>query len=237
MYSGDGVYSLGEAARLIGAQRRSIDRWIYGYQYIQKNKGTKVLRLSPPLWTPQHASAAFDEKVIGFRDLLELRIVREFVTHGVPLLVVRRCLDNAKAIFGNNYPFTSQRFATDGRTIFADVVHTGSEPELIDLRQRQLVFRDIIRPSLYAGIEYEGDTAVRWYPESGRKRNVVLDPERQFGAPIEATSGVPSAALYSTYLAEGGDSPAITRTAQIFEIPPRKVAAVIVYEQELRKAA
>ena len=44
-------------------------------------------------------------------------------------------------------------------------VSDDDEAEVLDLRTRQYAFREIIKGSLYAGIEYDDGFARRWYPE------------------------------------------------------------------------
>lgn len=237
MYSGTGFYSLAEAARLIRVPTRSIVRWLYGYDYQVTKGGEKQRRHSSPLWAPEYVSDTYDEKVIGFHDLLELRIVREFVSNGVPLLVIRRCLEAAQQLYGIPYPMTTHRFSTDGKTVFVQVLQEGMEKEMVDLRKRQLVFSDIIRPSLYSGIEYDGEFARRWFPEGRNRRNIVLDPHQQFGKPMVAEEGVPTEALYSNYKVEGADQAALGVVARIFEIPIRKVEAAVRFEENLRLVA
>lgn len=237
MYMGTGIYTLADAARLIRVPSRSIGRWLYGYDYSHQVQDVRHAYHSQPLWNPQYVAHDVGERVLGFRDLLELRVVREFVAHGVPLLVVRRCMETAKNMFGVDYPFTAHRFATDGRTVFADVLRDGTEKEMVDLHKKQLVFREIIKPSLYAGIEYEGRYARRWYPEGGRNRSIVIDPQQQFGKPIVAGDSVPTEALFSNYVAEGGDKAAIDAVAKIFELPVKKVEAAIRFEKNLRQTA
>lgn len=237
MYSGTGFYSLAEASRLVRVPSRSITRWLYGYPYVIKKKGEKQQHFSSPLWSPEYSSDAFAEKVIGFRDLLELRIVRQFVENGLPLLVVRRCLDTARDVYGDEYPMTTHRFATDGSTLFMQVMRQGVIQEMLDLRKRQLVFSDIFKPSLFSGIEYEGESARRWYPEGNKRRNIVLDPKQQFGKPIVAEIGVPTEALYSNYQVEGADNAALSVVARIFDMPLQKVQAAVQFEKHLRLAA
>jgi uncharacterized protein (DUF433 family) len=231
---GLGMYTLAEAARLIHSDRRSIKRWLYGYGYLSGQGEERVRRNVMPLWTPQYQGEDFDEPVIGFRDLLELRVVREFVRRGVPLLVVRRCLNAAAEMFGVDYPLTAQRFVTDGQTIYQEALRaTEDEPEMLDLKTRQYAFREIIKDSLYAGIEYDGGVARRWYPEP-RNRAVVVDPAVQFGHPVLEEAGIPTASLYASYLAEDKDKGAVAR---LFEIAPRQVDVAVRFEEHLRLAA
>ena len=231
---GLGMYTLVDAARLIHSDRRTIQRWLYGYNYTGRKGKGRVRRHAGPLWAPQYEADDFNEKVIGFQDLLELRVVREFVRHGVPLLIVRRCLETAAQMFGANYPFTTRRFVTDGETIYQDALLAGAEePEMLDLRTRQYAFREIIKDSLYTGIEYGNGFARRWYPEP-RSRTIVIDPVVQFGHPVVEESGVPTASLYASYLAEDRNKAVVAR---LFEITPKQVESAVRFEEKLRQAA
>jgi hypothetical protein len=235
MYSGTGIYSLPEASKLIGVEARKIHRWLYGYSYAKKPGKAAERSFSGPLWKPQLSSEDFDAEVIGFNDLLEVRFVAAFVAHGVPLILVRRCLDNARSTFGVDYPMTSGSFKTDGKTIFADAVaESVAEGALLDLKSLQYAFKEVVRPSLYAGIEYEGQRATRWYPQEGR-RHVVLDPARDFGSPILEETGTPTSVLYASFLAEGENRRAMAQTARIYEAPLRLVETAIRFERGLRR--
>lgn len=235
MYSGTGIYSLPEAARLIHVPARKIHRWLYGYTYLKKSGEGRVQAFSDPLWTPQHSKTEYDAEAIGFNDLLEVRFVAAFVEHGVPLAIVRQCMETARQLFGVDYPMTSGSFKTDGKTIFADAIEKiVKEGALLDLKNRQFAFKDIISPYLYAGIEYDGKRAAKWYPQGGR-HHVVLDPARQFGSPIVDELGVPTGVLYASYLAEGENSRAIAQTTKAYEVPAKFVEAAIKFEQGLAR--
>jgi uncharacterized protein (DUF433 family) len=234
---GKGVYTLPDAARLVRGDANKIRRWLYGYDYAKGTGDDRRRYHSSPLWDPQYGANELGGRIVGFRDLMELRIVREFVTRGVPLIVVRYCLAAARDMFGGDYPLTRQRFLTDGETVFheaLDVAATTEDgPALLDLRKRQHVFRTIVKDSLYAGIEYDGDVARRWYPE-GKRHAVVVDPEVQFGQPAIEQSGVPTAALYAAWLAEGKKRATV---AKLYEVDPRHVDAAVRFEEKLRRAA
>jgi len=240
MYQGTGIYSVPEASRLIAVPARDIRRWLFGYHY-RRTPGDAESRVQiPPLWKTQLVDEAFDEDVIGFQDLLELRFIREFMRHGVSLKVVRRCLDSARSLYGVSHPMTLPKFMTDGRTIYAEALseeHIASS--MVDLKNRQTVFKDIVRPSLYAGIVYRDDQPTKWYPERAARRSspIVIDPARQFGAPIVEDTGTPTSALYACYLAEGADHQAESVTARIYEMPAKYVEAAVRFEQGLQRAA
>ncbi len=238
-YQGTGIYTLPEAARLINVQSRDLRRWLFGYEHTRKVAGDRVRAFSKPLWETQLAGEDFDDRVIGFRDLLEVHFVGEFRRQGVHLLVIRRCLEHAREILQTDYPFSSCRFRTDGKTIFAQAlrdVASEEEGDMIDLRNQQFVIKDVIRPSLYAGIDYANDEQhpARWFP-CGKRLPVVLDPQHQFGRPIVVGNNVPTDTLYASYLAEGGTSEAARRTSRIYDVPLKSVEAAVSFEESLKR--
>lgn len=236
MYTGTGIYTLPQAERLTNVSAKKIRRWLYGHDYPSTSGARTSRRFSSPLWTPQLNRKEYEADVIGFNDLLEVRFVSAFAQHGVPLPVIRRCLETARELFGIDYPLSSGLFKTDGRTIFAQALKQSSEEDaLLDLKSRQFAFKDIINPSLYAGIEYDGQLASKWFPK-GRRQHVVLDPVRQFGAPILNETGTPTDVLYASYLAEGATPEATEQTARAYDLPNKLVSAAILFEEGLKRS-
>lgn len=238
MYLGTGIYSVPEASRLIAVPTRDIRRWLFGYHY-RKTPGDAESRVDiAPLWQTQLVGEDFEEDVIGFQDLLELRFIREFIRNGVSLRVVRHCLNSARDLYGVSHPMSLPKFMTDGRTIYAEAVseeHIAAS--MVDLRSKQTVFKDIIRPSLYSGIVYDGDRASKWYPERSARRSspIVIDPTRQFGSPIVEETGTPTSVIYASYVAEGGDHQAQAVTARVYEMPGKYVEAAVRFEESLKR--
>lgn len=223
---GTGLYSIPQAARLVGANTRSVRRWLLGYS--RKDHGHA--KAMPPLWRTQHSSYELDEPVIGFRDLLELRLVAAFANYGVSLRTIRATADAARALFETDYPLTMRRFLTDGHRIFSEVIEAEDDIRMIEPERRQYVFTHIVTPSLYSGIEFNGNAASRWFPLGESDKLVVLDPELQFGTPIVAETGVPTDTLYASYLAEGRNA---SKVASIFEVHLREVNAAVRFEEQL----
>ncbi|MFC4296644.1 DUF433 domain-containing protein [Castellaniella hirudinis] len=218
---GLGLYTPNQAARITGADPREVRRWMFGY----KNQSGE---LQPPLWQPQITQS--EDKVIGFMDLMELRIVKAFVRHGVPLRTIRASIQSAQQIFDTPYPFTANRFLTDGKSIFYEAIH--QEPQLTDLLKKQLVFESIIRPSLYAGIEFDATgTATRWYPLK-KSRAVILDPKLSFGRPSLSKFGIPTEIIAAAVKVEGNQK----RVASQFDIPVADVSAAVKFEDQLMAA-
>lgn len=218
---GVGIYSIQEASALTGIEARKIRRWLF--------ESSQDTGKHTALWKPELAEADIGNN-ISFHDLLELRFVDAFRKHGVSLQSIRIAASHAKEFFNAPYPFTCKRFLTDGRSIFANTLEQTGDERLIDLVQRQYVFRQVISTSLYAGIEYDGNQlAVRWFPVPKSKK-VVLDPQRAFGKPILTDYGVTTETLYSNWLAEDKSA---KRVADLFEIPKDLVEAAVSFEQRI----
>lgn len=223
---GTGIYPIHQAAKLVGVEPRALRRWLQGYS--RKYKGERVH--SEPLWETQLKDEGLPEDVIGFRDLLELRMVSAFVSHGVDLKVIRATVQAASEYFGQDYPLTNHQFLTDGKRIFFQAIEKATaKAPLIDILRSQFVFSEIIKPSLYAGIEYGTDGAIRWFPLA-RRKTIVLDPALQFGTPVIAQAGIPTDTIYASYLAEGGDRAMVAR---VFDITPRMVIEAVEFEERL----
>ena len=158
---------------------------------------------------------------------MELRFVHTFRTAGVSLPIIRDTLRAAREAFHTRYPFTCERFMTDGKRIFTEVVEQSGDTSLIDLPKRQNVIAKVIRPSLREGIEVDArGGAARWFPIK-KSKVVVLDPERSFGEPILSEYGIPTIALREAVFAEDGD---LRRVARIYEIPLAAVRKAVEFE-------
>jgi uncharacterized protein (DUF433 family) len=213
---------------LVGAEVRSVRRWLDGYTRTHGG----IRRSAKPLWPMQYAGdqKLGDEQVLGFDDLLELRTVARFMALGVSLNVIRATIEVARDELGE-YPLHSRRFVTDGHRIFMEAVERANEDsKLLDVRGRQYALGEIIRPSLLDGIEFDqGDHALRWFPVPG-ERVVVLDPCIQFGASIVVNGGVPTDALAAAFRAEGGD---VGRVARLYRVEPLEVKAAVAFEDRM----
>jgi uncharacterized protein (DUF433 family) len=223
---GVGIYTIPQAAQLAKVPVPSIRRWLYGYHYAYRGHTVE-----------QPAVVAANEtlrelRVVTFRDLIEVQFVHAFRDEGVSWKTIRFAAIKAQAITGNDHPFASREFVTDGETIYAEIVQTTGNKELLDLRNDQMAFRRVFLPSLRARLDLGDTGAERLWP-LGRNRPVVIDPRRQFGQPISRDEGVPTSALASAYRAMGQSPAAVARW---YGVSRAVVRAAVDFEERLLAA-
>jgi len=227
---GIGVYTVPEAARLTGVSAPRIRRWLTGYTFTSR----ATQRSSAPVWQRQVVSSS-GELVLSFRDLLEVRFVDAFRRHGVRWKVIRLAAERAAEIIEDSHPFSTRRFKTDGRSIFADIVQETGEESLLDLARSQYELKAIVEPFLFEGLEFSeiSGAPVRWWP-LGLDRRVVIDPERSFGQPIVTPESVPTSILAKAVKAEEGS---IDSVARWYLVHPKAVKDAVELETRLAAAA
>jgi len=219
---GRGVYTLTEAERLTSVPRRPIRRWAVGYRYRYKGED----RYTPPIIATE-MEPVDGVPTLDFSDLMEVRFLNAFREQGVGWKAIRIAAQRAKELLGRHRPFSTRIFKTDGRTILAEIVQEAGDKVLLDLVKNQYAFERILSPFLYTGLEFnELAEPRRWWP-LGRKRSVVVDPHRAFGAPIVARAGIPTRTLSSAVSAEQS----VQLVADWYEAEAREVRDALEFER------
>lgn len=220
-YIGRGVYSLSDAQRLTGVSRRSIRRWTTGYEWTSRGR----LCHSPPVIGAQLPSL-LGAPALDFADLIEVRFLDAFLDKGVSWKTIRIASGRARDVLGAAHPFSHRRFSTDGHTILADLARSEGDAVLLDLVRDQYEFDRLVTQYLFGQIEFgSDDTPRRWFP-LGRDRQVVIDPERGFGAPIIQQGSIPTAVLAAAVLAEES----IELVADMFNVDVLAVVDAVEFE-------
>jgi hypothetical protein len=225
-----GAYSASEALRLLNysraaptrhVSRSTVVRWLQGYDFGPDGDGH-----SEPLWRPDYEN---DNNVVelSFRDLIELRFVKAFRDIGLGLPTIRACYQRAAEEVHDERPFSTQRFRTDGKAIFLEITEGLHEPKLLDLRQRQNVFRTIVEPSL-KDLEFDASVVARWFPLGVQRRSVIVDPARSFGRPI-SSSGVPTEVLARAVEIEGSPR----KVSFLYNVSTAEVRDAVAFERKL----
>lgn len=222
-YCGAGIYSVTEASRLTRVSPSRIRRWLRGYRYRVKH-GT---RESPPVWqgdfSPIEGSAA-----LSFSDLIEIRLVAQFLSAGVSWRTMRKARAEAVELVASTHPFCTQQFCTNGSKVFLRTDRGESDERLVELLAKQRYFLDIVEPLLVQLDFSQGERLLRWWP-MGHDRQVVLDPARSFGRPIIEREGVPTFFLASAAAA----SESLSTVCEWYDVPESAVTDAVEFERRL----
>jgi uncharacterized protein (DUF433 family) len=214
-YLGRGLYTLPQAARLLGANVNSLKWW------------TGDREGSEPVVAREFA----DEGIVTFAELMELHFVKLFRGEGLSLQTIRKCAARAATRFQTRHPFSVKRFDTDGRDVFATLIDEETDREIVqELVHGQLVFPQIIRP-FFRKLDYRREREVERFWPLDKKGRIVLDPLRRFGAPIDCETGMPVETIVEALNAgDGQDARAVARW---FDIPLEAVEAARQFESSL----
>lgn len=223
-YVGRGVYSVAEAARLVHLTPSRVRRWLRGYSY----DGRRGRVHAPPLVGFPDGSRG-PARSLSFADLIEVLFLEYFTAHGVSVRMIRTAAEKARQSLATSHPFSTHRFRTDGKWILEEVASESGDARLYNLVTEQQESGRLIRHLLRGDLDLDGRSVVeRWWPQ-GRKRDIVIDPRRRFGAPIVSSVGLPTHVLWSAFRAEGSYRAA----AHWYEVPERAVRQAVAFERKL----
>lgn len=163
---------------------------------------------------------------------MEARVANAFIKAGVSSIRVRAAIQVAKEVIGEPRPLSTNRFRTDGREIFLHIVEEDEDgvkrEQLLNLFRRQYVFNGILDPVL-STVDFGDDgNPLIWWP-GGRRLNVVVDPRRAFGQPIDAASSVPTSVLVAAAAQEGS----VRAAAKAFDIPESSIRHALDFEETM----
>lgn len=218
-----GIYSIREAAQLIGVPRQRVRAWVSGWPRAE----VRPLIENDLGWVDNRLA-------LSFANLMELRFIAFFTAAGVNLTEIRSIMEEAKAELERPHPFaTNVVFKTDGAKIVAEIARKNGVPDIYDLRSRNFEMPVVMYKSLMDGIVYDptGD-ARAWFP-SKEFPNVVVDARLAFGRPSIRRRGIPIEAIADTAKAEGS----IDTAAELFEIPRKWAQEAVEFQKQLRNAA
>lgn len=231
------LYPLAYAATLAGLDARTARRWVHGYNYTHDGQH----RRSPPVMKVRPNLDPANDR-LSFEELLTLRLVRAFRKHGLGLTTIKRAAQAAVEHFGPGNPFVTRAFRTDGRAVFLALEEAGGigqeERILVHALTGQQQFVDVVEPSLFRDVVFAGEVPGEWFP-LGKDHAVVLRPDRAFGAPHIAGTGVRTDVVADAVAAEGGGAAAREAAAEWFGLTLDQVQDAVAAEDgwRNRKAA
>lgn len=218
-----GIYTVPQAAKLVGATERKVRGWVAGY-----GKGEGPLIDNELGWVDGRLA-------FSFVNLMEIRFIAFFEDAGVKLPHIRAILSEAKSLLNHPHPFaTSIVFKTDGKRILARIAKQNGIDDLYDLKSHNYEMETIVFKSLKLGVEFNPQGEIRsWQPRPQTAPHVIVHPKFAFGHPVLRESRIPTRALRDAFNAEGSAE----CVAEQFDVPLKQVREAVKFERELKMAA
>ena len=187
------AYTVAEAASLVRVPVSTLKTWIRGDR--PSSRGLILLPPSQP-------------RLLAFSHLVEAFVLAAIRRgHGVALQRVRKAIGYVQTELHLDRPLIHARFKTDGVDLFIE--HWG---KLVNAsRDGQVAMRGALEMSLRR-VDWDRDgLAVRIFPlvrsaTEHQPKSIVIDPERGFGCPTLAGTGIRVEVVVERYRA--GESPA-----------------------------
>jgi uncharacterized protein (DUF433 family) len=221
-YLGVGLYTIGDAARILDDSKSRVRGWLRGYKATTTG-GLRQYRSYINRDLPEFE----EQSVLTFADLIELKFIQMFRDKGVSPKTIIRVYDLLSERYKTNHPFTVRRIQTDGKNLLDLLGESKSGPIYEDVMRAQTVLGRIAQP-FFLKLKYHRDIASEYWP-IGVERRVVIAPEYAFGSPVESKSAVPTLVLYKGH--EAGEP--VEALADWYDVEPEGVSDAIAYERRL----
>ncbi|MBZ0180374.1 MAG: DUF433 domain-containing protein [Melioribacteraceae bacterium] len=183
---GYGVYTIPDISKLLGIDRRKVNRYIS--EYWDERTGRKLFNDSYS-WKTDKST-----KAVNFFVLIELFSFFRLQELGVKTRKILKSREQMAEELKVEYPFASAPLLTDGNKIWykfeEDIVNADGSS--------QTNFVKIIE-SFAKKVDFRPDNlAERFYP-AGKSNSIVVDPHHQFGQPVIKGTNVNTEVIFSMY--------------------------------------
>lgn len=214
-----GLYSVPEAARLVGMSPSTLSTWAHGYERHFPDRST--VKQSPVIT----ALRSEDDRTIPFIGLVEATVVQAFRRTGLPMQRLRRAIEVLSTQGELEHALASRQLYTDGANILCDYARREADGQLRLLTvvsSGRRVFHEVIQEYL-ARITF-GDTWASELVVPVTDRPVLrVRPGIGGGTPMFVNGGAPLGAVYSRF--RGGES--IASIAADYDVPADDISEAL----------
>ncbi|WP_340077158.1 DUF433 domain-containing protein [Leptobacterium sp. I13] len=210
---GNGVYTIPEVAKILRLPYHKVNLWVNNYWDGELGKAFKG----------KYSWSVNKSKAISFHTLVEFYILILFAEAGVKTRDVLNAHIELTKKFNTAFPFAQKeilkKIHTDGKKIFLEL--NGDTISLDGTEQLNLGFIK----QFFKNLDFDDDSiASRFWP-LGRKKNIIVDPKKQFGHPTIKDTSIYPETLYNLHKA--GEP--ISFIAFTYEIDEKSVKDAIDY--------
>lgn len=218
---GEGIFLVKDVSKILGIDYDKTYRWIAGYWGNELEENV------------QYTFGEVGNRAINFLSLIEFHTFFRLKEKGATTQQIRKLHRELSARFRTRYPFATDHniFVEDRKSregnesgknyLFYE--YFGSLFKMDDKKQ-QPYFKFF--EQFLDKIEFENHLARRFFPLTG-SRNVVVDPNHQFGQPIIWGTNIKTQTLFSLY--QGGET--LENISNLYGISLDKVRDAIAFQR------
>ena len=217
---GRGIYTYGEAARLLGVSHARVRGWFEGWP----GRGPTVVQ--------SDYAADGESTVVSFLDLVDAMVATQLRKYNVSMANVKKAYGLLGQHLGvQSHPFARRELLADdcGR-LFVSIAEESEERDLIDLFSNQRVFPKIMLPFLRR-VEYAD---ALWATRVRLDQGIVIDPTRKYGVPIVQSVNLPVAILARAVAANNRD---VELVAELYDVSVEDVTRAVRFHETFRGLA
>lgn len=225
------LYSVAEAARLVGMYPSTLATWAHGYERQPINRPS--VKQGPVITALD--SLAGDSRSIPFIGLVEASVVQAFRQTGLPMQRIRRALEVLTEQDELTHALASRQLYSDGAEVLYDYARTSDDKQLgllTIVQSGQRVFHDVIVQYLQR-ISFEDTWASELILPVTQRPLLRVVPTIESGDPIFVHGGAPLSAVRTRFLA--GEP--IKSIAQDYGVPSDEIEEAIDAIWPSKKAA
>lgn len=219
---GNGIYTVSEIGDILRIPYQKVHRWLN--KYWDGELGAKFQRSYS--WTVDNS------KAVGFHTLIEFYVMMQLSEAGVKTREILKAHKELSQLSNSSSPFAQKNvlknMGTDGKRVFFRI---GKQTVALD-GTKQFNF-DFVK-LFFKNLDFGSDLMAERFWPLGRKKSILVDPERKFGHPVIEGTNIYPETIYNLHLA-GENQKYI---AFLYEITPKQVKDAIEYcTAECRPAA
>ena len=193
------LYTVAEAARLVGMYSSTLATWAHGYE--RRPEGRGIVKQGPVITALERVPG--DGRSIPFIGLVEATVVQAFRQTGLPMQRIRRALEVLSEQGELEHALASRQLYSDGAEVLYDYARSSHDKQLgllTIVRSGQRVFHDVISQYLER-ISFEDTWASELILPVTERRLLRVVPDIESGDPLFVHGGAPLSAVRSRFVA------------------------------------
>jgi len=208
------MYTEALAARLLGVPQSTLHYWLEGGT--RRGKSYKpVIRQEP-----------FGRRIVTWAEFVEAGWLSEYRNLNVPMIELRKLIDELRDRFGVPFPLADRRPLVSGRNLVYDAqtaAHLGVEFYLVSVINDQTL---LTAPgeAFARRVEWDGDMVVAYRPDPNPRSPVRIEPDVRFGKP--AVKGISTEVIWEQD--DAGED--VETIAEIYQLDVADVRWALSYE-------